>query len=307
MVQMRDFKYERLEAWAKTVLSTANVMWRGERVKEHPDLRPLPYDPMWADIICEHIKAAVERSGAEGVILGLSGGLDSSVVAHLAVRALGRERVAVVLLPSRTTPPGDMRDARKIAENLGVEWEEINISRVVDAIKAMGGGYGGMALGNVQARIRMVFIYYLANGNNLLVLGTGNKTELLLGYFTKYGDSGSDLLPIGDLYKTQVRMLARDIGVPEEIINKKPTAGLLPGQYDEDELGYTYEVLDTVLWGIERGLSDDEISEETGIPLQDVQNIRKMVLRSAHKRGIGFVPKIGLRTVGIDWREDRTW
>jgi len=296
-----------IQTRAKTVLSTANVRWWGERVKEHPDPRPLPYDPAWADIICEHIRAAVDRSGADGVILGLSGGLDSAVVAHLAVRALGPERVAVVLLPSRTTPPGDMQDARKMADRLGVEWEKINISRVVDMIKTLGGGYGGMALGNVQARIRMVFIYYLANGNNLLVLGTGNKTELLLGYFTKYGDGGSDMLPIGDLYKTQVRMLAGDIGVPEEIINKKPTAGLLPGQYDEDDLGYTYEVLDTVLWGIERGLSDDEISEETGIPLRDVHNIHKMVLRSAHKRGIGFVPKIGLRTVGIDWREDRTW
>ncbi|MCK4717798.1 MAG: NAD(+) synthase [Thermoplasmata archaeon] len=168
-------------------------------------------------------------------------------------------------------------------------------------------GSANMADANLQSRLRMLFLYYLANSNNLLVLGTGNKTELLVGYFTKYGDGASDLLPIGDLYKTQVWEMARDIGVPQEILDKTPSAGLPDVGSDEEELGYKYEELDAVLWGIEHGWDDARASGEAEVSEDGVKGIRLLVRKSAHKRGLGLIPKIGLRTVGIDWLEDRSW
>jgi NAD+ synthase len=136
-----------------------------------------------------------------------------------------------------------------------------------------------------------------------LVAGTGNKSELLVGYFTKYGDGGVDMLPIGDLYKTQVWALAKELGLPERIVKKVPTAGLWKGQTDEGELGISYENLDCVLFGIERGQSDQEISRSTKVPLKEVKRIEAMIERSAHKRKMPHIPKTGIRTLGIDWRE----
>jgi NAD synthase len=149
----------------------------------------------------------------------------------------------------------------------------------------------------------MVVLYSIANKENALVIGASNKSELLTGYFTKYGDGASDLMPIGDLYKTQVKLLARKVGLPEKVINKVPTAGLWPGQRDEDELGIDYFTLDKVLYGIELLMDDLRISEETGVNLETVNRIRKMVEISRHKRVLIYIPKVSIRTVGLDFRE----
>ncbi|MEW5760546.1 MAG: NAD(+) synthase, partial [Candidatus Thermoplasmatota archaeon] len=159
------------------------------------------------------------------------------------------------------------------------------------------------SIGNLKARIRMLLLYAYANSKNLIVVGTGNKTELLCGYFTKFGDGGADILPIGDLYKTQVREMARFLEIPEKIINKVPSAGLWKGQTDEDELGIKYEKLDKILYGIELGLDKNEISNKVELPIKEVERIMNMVELTKHKRKFPLIPKIGYCTVGFDWRE----
>ena len=266
----------------------------------------MPFDSGWKDILAEHIRTSVERSGNNGVVLGLSGGLDSAVVLALAVKALGPENVHAVLMPYDDSPSEDMSHARDYARHTGVKMEEVVIGDIVDAVTQNSIGGGGMAEANVHARIRMVLLYYMANSHSLLVMGTSNKTELMIGYFTKYGDGGADLCPIGDLYKTQVRKMAVELGVPEAIINKKPSAGLPGVAGDEEEIGYMYPDIDKMLYGMELGWDDERIAESTNMSIDAVKDLRNMVCRSRHKRGLGMVPKIGIKTVGLDLREDRS-
>lgn len=246
----------------------------------------------------------LERSKARGYILGLSGGLDSAVVCKLLVEAVGKERVKALLLPSASTEQSDMEDARKFAQSLGIAIEEINIEPVAERFKeSLGFELGRIESGNLNARIRMCLLFAFANHNNLLVAGTSNKSELLVGYFTKYGDGAADILPIGDLYKTQVRLLARELKIPEKIIEKAPSAGFWPGQTDEGELGITYEELDKILFGLEHFLKAEEIHESTGIAMEKIESVIEKVERSWHKRRLGVIPKLGTQTVGLDWRE----
>jgi NAD+ synthase len=157
--------------------------------------------------------------------------------------------------------------------------------------------------GNVKARLRMVALYAEANRRGALVLGTGNKSELLTGYTTKWGDSGCDLLPIGDLYKTQVRALAEELELPAAFLRKTPSAGLWPGQTDEGELGIGYGELDQILMGLELKMSDRDIARRTKLPAQEVAEVRARLTTTSHKRRLPLVCKLGLRTVGLDWRE----
>ena len=197
-----------------------------------------------------------------------------------------------------------------MAEQFALEYEILPIKEGVDAVMNLANlsdvqkKVNTTAAGNVRARIRMVTLFYYANLNNYLVLGTSNKSELLVGYFTKFGDGGSDAMPIGDLYKTQVFELGHKLGIPKEILEKPPTAGLVQGQTDEKDLGVSYSALDQILSGIERWLALEDIAEITGIPLTTVERIQSRVHRSAHKRYLGMIPKIGLRTPGYDWREN---
>ncbi len=230
--------------------------------------------------ICDFIRDIVSSSGSTGVVLGLSGGIDSATVAYLCSRALGNGRVFALIMPEvGITPEQDVDDAIKVAENLGIEYKLIEINDLVKAFKKKAGEGSKIAEVNLKPRIRMVLNYYHANSMNRLVAGTGNKSELMVGYFTKYGDGGVDFLPIGDLYKTEVFQLAAYLGVPEEIIRKKPSAALWPGQTDEDEMGISYAELDEILKLIERGREERTRSSERFLKWLRGQSTRGKCLR----------------------------
>ncbi len=207
--------------------------------------------PFIKEKITEFIRRKIQEAGACGAIIGLSGGIDSALTAYLAVEALGADKVLGMLLPEKgITSRQDIDDAREVADILRIDHKVIDISKVLSSFSSVIPDYDKnnfLASGNLKARTRMCILYYHANLMRRMVVGTGNKTELLLGYFTKYGDGGVDIEPIGGLYKTQVRGLSRLMGVPSRIIEKTPTAGLWQGQTDERELGVTYEVADKIL------------------------------------------------------------
>ncbi len=248
------------------------------------------------------IKFIEDFVGNRKVVIGLSGGIDSSLTAYLSVKALGRENVLGVHLPEKNLNKKDLEDARDVANWLGIDFRVIEIDDFIRPFDKIG-IKDRTALGNIKVRIRMTILYSIANEEKRLVVASSNKSELLTGYFTKYGDGAGDLHPIGDLYKTQVRLLSKKIGMPEKIINKVPTAGLWEGQTDEDELGIKYDLLDKILYGIEQFMNDDEIANELNIDINAVKNVRERVENTRHKRVMVYIPKIGLRTVGIDFRE----
>jgi len=226
-----------------------------------------------ADWLAEQLVAA----HAAGFVLGLSGGVDSATTAALAVRAAGPERVLGVLLPCHSSPI-DARLARRVADVFEIPTVTVNLDAAFDAmIDALPPTKHWLAAANVKPRLRMIALYYLAQTNNYLVLGSGNRTELMVGYFTKHGDGGVDLLPLGDLYKTEVWRLARDLGVPREVVERAPSAGLWPGQTDEEELGITYEMLDRVLAAI-------TTRDTADIPGPTLEKVERMIASSAHKR-----------------------
>ena len=243
---------------------------------------------MWervADRICDFIRKRVELAGAEGVVVGVSGGVDSATVAFLCVRALGKERVFATIMPEiGVTPEEDVMHAKQVCEILGIEHRYVEINPLIESFLKIFGEGESLAFANVKPRVRMIVNYYYANRMNRLVAGTGNKSELKVGYFTKYGDGGVDFLPIGDLYKTEVFELARYLGVPESIISKKPSARLWKGQTDEDEMGISYRNLDAILKGIEMGLERDEIVERFSVSGDEVDRVVAMVEKSRHKR-----------------------
>ena len=252
-------------------------------------------------IIKEFIKDKVEEINTDGVVLGLSGGLDSSTVLKLCIDALGKERVHCVIMPESASPEEDMDDARWLVDKWRIKSEEINIDPILDGFPV--DSKKKLAYANLKARIRMCMEYYYANIENSLVVGTSNKSEILLGYTTKFGDSAADFLPIGDVYKTDVRQIAEKIGVPERFLNKVPRAGLWEGQTDEDELGHTYDEIDKVLKGIEKQKDLNKIAEKNGLNTESVEDIKNMVVKSAHKRKLPTIVKLRNRTVGKDWRE----
>ena len=196
--------------------------------------------------IVSWIKLQVKHSGAKGIVLGLSGGIDSAVVAALCKEAVGKNKLLVLFLPCHSNPQ-DLKDARLVAKELGLKSQLIDLSGVYDCFLKTLPGANALAKSNLKPRLRMSALYYFANKLNYLVCGTGNKSELLVGYFTKYGDGGVDILPIADLFKRQVRTLARELKIPEAVIVKPPTAGLWAGQTDEGEMGITYDELDCIL------------------------------------------------------------
>lgn len=257
------------------------------------------------DIIKSFIQQKIEESKAKGVVIGLSGGLDSAAVTKLAVEAIGSEKALALILPEESTSKKDIEDAISFAKSIHVEHKIIDISPAVDSFKTLllNKKMEQLFLGNIKARCRMIILFHYANLTNRVVLGTSNKSELLTGYFAKFGDGASDFSPLGDLYKTQVKELARRIDIPIFIINKVPSAGFWEGQTDENELGITYDDLDKILLGIELGYNAEEISSHANISLKEVERIQERVKKNVHKRKMPLIPKIGIRTLGLDWRE----
>jgi len=226
--------------------------------------------------IINWIRAQVKQAKAKGIVLGLSGGLDSSVVLALAKEAVGKKRVLALILPC-VSQRQDLKDAQVIAKKLGITTKTIDLSKICRDLMQVLPPAGKLALANLKPRLRMLVLYYFANKMNYLVCGTGNKSELMTGYFTKQGDGATDILPIGDLLKMQVRKLAKELGIPRHIITKPPTAGLWHGQTDEGELGITYLELDDILGRLEK-------KKKHILSREKVNKVKVMIERSEHKR-----------------------
>jgi NAD+ synthase len=256
--------------------------------------------PLAEAVLTSFIRDAVETSGTEGVVVGLSGGIDSSLSAALAARALGPGRVHGFLLPYRTSSPESERDARAVAEHLGVPHRVIDISPMVDAYFAIEPDAPADRRGNKMARERMTILFDQAKKLDALVLGTSNKTEILLGYSTVFGDNASSLNPLGDLYKCQIWQLSRHLGLPAEVIGKAPSADLWPGQTDEGELGFSYDMADEVLYLLfDLGLRPEEVVAR-GYEERVVRRIVSLEQRFRFKRRLMLIARLSGSAVNLD-------
>jgi NAD+ synthase len=247
------------------------------------------YPSTLAARISDWIRERVSEAGAQGVVLGMSGGLDSSVAAVLCKRAFPDTTLGLIL--PCNSPLEDVVHARLVADQFGIETQEFDLSAIFTAFLTLLNGEerpGGaakrtadIAVANLKPRLRMICLYYFANTRNYLVVGTGNKSELAIGYFTKYGDGAADILPLGDVLKTEERALAEELGIPRVIIEKPPSAGLWEGQTDEGEIGMSYEILDRILTLLDSGVAD---VSQTGHDPALVSRVKRMTEQSVHKR-----------------------
>jgi NAD+ synthase len=257
-----------------------------------------PLDPTLSPAECEaqrdhvttFIDETLDAAGVGQAVIGLSGGIDSTLTAHLAVEALGSDAVSGLVMPSEVTDPENTSDGERVADDLlGIDYDVVEVGPVVEAFLDSYPDPKGdkVAVGNLRVRARAVVGYLAANHRNALVLGTGNRSEALVGYFTKYGDGAVDCHPIGNLYKGQVRDLATHVGVPEDLVEKPASAEMWVGQTDEGELGLDYPTLDSILaLHVEGGLSTSATAAELGVPAEAVERVRGLYERSAHKRAV---------------------
>ncbi len=258
-------------------------------------------------ILREFIRDEVSKVGLERVVLGLSGGIDSAVSAALAARALGPDKVVGAMLPYRCSSSESLTDALAVAEACGIETASVDITAQIDAYFADHPDASNLRRGNKMARERMTILYDMSAEHGALVLGTSNKTELLLGYGTLYGDMASAINPIGDLYKTQVWGLAAQLGLPESVIAKPPTADLWSGQTDEEELGFGYAQVDRLLyWMVDERCEPSELVA-LGFAADFVERISAMVQNSQFKRRLPVIAKVSVRTIDSDFRYPRDW
>jgi NAD+ synthase len=260
-------------------------------------------------ILVEFIRNEMLRVGIQKAVIGLSGGIDSAVTAYLSAAALGSENVTCLLMPYATSSKQSVSDAMGVIKILKVKSKKIEITDMVEAfLKNIGDKeISNVRKGNIMARVRMILLYDESAKQNALVIGTSNKTEILLGYSTIFGDSASAINPVGDLYKTQLIRFAEYLGVPEKIIKKKPSADLWIGQTDEDELGFTYEEVDRYLhYKVDERMSDEELKEK-GFNEKFMKRVNTLIIRSQFKRLPPLIAKISNRTVNIDFRYNRDW
>ncbi|HET9417216.1 MAG TPA: NAD+ synthase [Candidatus Limnocylindria bacterium] len=277
-----------------------------DEVAPPTDGAPLPaIDPALAvEIIIGFIRRQMEQAGFSRLVIGLSGGVDSATVAFLAARAVGNDNLLAVRMPFRTSSEASETDAMRVVDALGCRTELVDMTPMVEPMLALIEDSDPAALnvrrGNVMARQRMIVLYDRSAADDALVIGTSNKTEGLLGYGTLHGDMAAALAPIGDLYKTQLRAVARELGVPEEVVQKPPSADLWPGQTDEGELGRSYDMLDRTLYAlVDRRWTVDRCVR-AGLPRDLVEWVERRVARMEFKRQLPPVAKLSLRTPGFD-------
>ena len=250
------------------------------------------------------LSQVLDDAGRSGFVVGLSGGVDSALAAAVAVRAVGPGAVHGFFLPSGTTSNVSAANARSVAEHLGIALETVTIT---DALEGVGVPPEPRRRGNLAARLRMAILYDRAAAHDALVLGTGNKSEIALGYTTLWGDMAADCWPLGDLYKTQVLEIARAIGLSADVVDRAPSAELWEGQTDEEELGFTYRVADHVLYYYLEGRRRPEEIEDETADAATVERVLSRVREQAFKRHLPRIPKLTTRTIGHDFHHPRAW
>ncbi|MGW8257212.1 MAG: NAD+ synthase [Thermoguttaceae bacterium] len=270
-----------------------------------PELRINP--ELVTEILTRFIRAEISRAGFQRVVLGLSGGIDSSVVAYLCAKALGPENVLAVTMPYKTSSEATRRDSKTVIEQLGMRTIDVPITAQIDAYFAAFSDVSQLRLANKCARERMTVLYDQSAAFQALVAGTSNKSELLLGYGTQFGDMASAINPIGDLYKTQLRQLGAYLGLPDAILRKKPTGDLWIGQTDEGELGFSYAQVDRLLvLLVDRRWRRAELIR-AGFDAKFVERVSEMIRRNHYKRRMPVIAKLSQRTMDRDFRYARDW
>jgi len=263
--------------------------------------------PLTRKILTGFIHSEISRSGFSRAVIGLSGGIDSALSCYLAAEALGPENVLAIRMPYKTSSPESMEHAGLVIKDLGVKSLTIPISEIVDPLFEKFPDINNMRRGNAMARTRMIILYDQSEAFDGLVVGTGNKTEILLGYSTIFGDSACALNPIGDLYKTQVRQISREMGIPADIVQKAPSADLWAGQTDEDELCFTYEDVDKLLYLLVDHRYRPKDLIKVGFSEGFVHKVIERVRRTQFKRILPPIAKLTNRTVGYDFLYLRDW
>ncbi len=258
-------------------------------------------------LLVDFVRDEIHNAGFKKGIIGLSGGIDSTVAAFIAAKALGPENLLGVIMPYKTSNPSSKKDAEYVAKESGIKTETVDITSMVDSYLQQANGMHHLRGGNIMARVRMIVLYDLSLRDRSLVIGTSNKTESFLGYGTLFGDMACAINPLGDLYKTQLWQLAQAMGVPKHLIDKKPSADLWEGQTDEGDFGFSYQQADHLLYFmIDERRSTTEL-KEMGFEPALIERVRDMIMKNQFKRCLPLVAKISNRTVNVDFRYPRDW